>query len=112
MRGDRLRDTRIQRGLSQKDLADRVGVSDQQVYRYENERSDPTAEVLSRLARELEVSMDYLAGLVDQPTAKLREEELSPEERELIAAYRRGDWRLALRLIEASPTSLRDDPSG
>lgn len=90
MRGDRLKQIRESRGFSQKDLADRIGISDQQVYRYENGKSDPTADVLMRIAQELEVSADYLIGLVENPTDHLREDELSPMERRLIQAVRQG----------------------
>lgn len=99
MRADRLKAIREKRQLSQQDLADRVGLSGRQIWRYENGESDPTANVLSRLAKELEVSMDYLAGLVDEPQGHASEEELKPMERKLLAAYRRGDWPELMRVI-------------
>lgn len=65
MRGDRLRSIRDMRGLSQPELGARVGVTGQQIYRYEKAENEPDADILAMLARELEVSADYLLGLVD-----------------------------------------------
>src|SRR6185436_2255331 len=96
MRGDRLRQIREMRDFSQKDLADRIGISDQQVYRYETNRSEPTGDVLMHLSQVLEVSVDWLLGLVEQPTQHVSEADLSPMERKLIQALREG------RIIEAT----------
>lgn len=90
MRADRLRAVREQRHLSQQDLADRIGVHVKQIGRYESGANDPTGDVLKGIAQALEVSTDYLLGLVDEPSAHLREEDLSPMERKLIQAFRRG----------------------
>lgn len=90
MRGDRLREIREARQLSQKDLGDLSGIHQQQIYKYEKGDSDPTADTLTRIAQVLEVSTDYLLGLVDSPNQHLNEEELSPMERKLIQAVRRG----------------------
>ncbi len=91
MHGNRLKDAREAIGLTQKELAERVGMSEQQIYRYESDKSDPTGEALSKLSRVLSVSVDYLLGLVDNPKAQLREEDLSPMERRLIQAVRTGE---------------------
>jgi transcriptional regulator with XRE-family HTH domain len=99
MREDRLRELREARQLTQKELADRIGVSDQQIYRYETGKSDPTAEVLARIAKELEVSADFLLGLVDTPHSHYSDEDLKPDERKLLAAYKRGDWPALMRVI-------------
>lgn len=90
MRGDRLREAREARQLTQIELASMVGVSDQQIYRYETSKSVPTADVLMRIAKTLEVSIDYLVGLVDDPAEHFHEDGLSPMERRLIWAVRNG----------------------
>lgn len=107
MRGDRLRAIREARKLTREDLALRTGVSEKQLYRYENETSDPTADALTRLAVELEVSIDYLVGLVENPTDHLREDELSPMERRLIQAVRQGLITEALKAFAS--LSEKDD---
>ena len=56
----RLAELRKQRGLSQPELADRVGVHVSQVRRYEAGSSQPTLEVLRKMAKALGVSADVL----------------------------------------------------
>ena len=96
---DRIKTTRELRKLSQQDLADRTGISVRQILRYENGDSDPTAAVLSRIARELEVSADYLLGFVDNPTEHVREEDLTPDERELVFAYKNKRYKELILLL-------------
>lgn len=57
---DRLAVLRRERKISQQSLADSVGVHVTQLRRYEAGTSQPTAEVLRNLARELRVSADAL----------------------------------------------------
>ncbi|MBX3084611.1 MAG: helix-turn-helix transcriptional regulator [Anaerolineae bacterium] len=99
MRGERLKAVREARELSQKDLAERIGTTDKQIWRYENGLNVPSSDVLARIAKELEVSADYLIGLVENPTDHLREEDLTPMERLLIQAVRAG------RISEAVKTA-------
>lgn len=106
MRVDRLRQVRELRQLSQKDLGERVGTSDKQIYRYENGTNEPTADILTRIAQALEVSADYLLGMVDSPTDHVREEDLSPMERRLIQAYRKGLIVEALKVLTTAPESV------
>jgi transcriptional regulator with XRE-family HTH domain len=57
---DRLARLRKQRGLTQEALADLVNITKTQVYRYENGSSQPTLEVIKRLAIALSVTTDQL----------------------------------------------------
>lgn len=100
MRGDRLKQVREQRGLSQRELAAVCGIGEKQVWRYENGESNPTSDILEKLVTELQISADYLLGFVDEPQSLLAEEGLSPAERKLIAAVRQG------RVVEAVETSI------
>jgi transcriptional regulator with XRE-family HTH domain len=56
----RLARLRKQRGLTQEALADLVNITKTQVYRYENGSSQPTLEVIKRLAIALSVTTDQL----------------------------------------------------
>jgi transcriptional regulator with XRE-family HTH domain len=96
---------RRKRQLTQDELADRLGFGQSQMNKYENGKSDPTPEVLVRLAKELSVTTDWLLGLVDDPDAFLQEPELSPAERKLLSAFRRGDFKELVQLAaeHASP---------
>ena len=57
---DRLAQLRKQRGLTQEALADLINITKTQVYRYENGSSQPTLEVIKRLAIALSVTTDQL----------------------------------------------------
>lgn len=109
MRGDRLKKRREEQGMSQAELGARLGLEAQAVYRYEKSQSDPASELLGRMAVELDVTADYLLGLVDNPQDRLTEEALSPAERKLITAIRNG------HIVEAMQVTLelgkRDDQS-
>lgn len=104
-RGDRLREMRRKRQLTQDELADRLGFGQSQMNKYENGKSDPTPEVLVRLAKELAVTTDWLLGLVEDPESFLKEQELTPSERKLLSAFRRGDFKeLVMLAAEKSST--------
>ena len=59
----RLRNARRQTGLTQKELAQRIGVSRRQVLRWESGRAVPGPEIAKRLAEELGISPEG----IDQP---------------------------------------------
>ncbi|MBE2196746.1 MAG: helix-turn-helix transcriptional regulator [Anaerolinea sp.] len=100
MRGDRVKELRERLQISQLELAERVGVSAQHIYRIESGRRDnPTAETLIRLSKEFGVSVDYLLGLVDDPHMNLQEADMTPEERNLLSAWRREDMRAILKML-------------
>ncbi len=58
--GDRIKQLRKQKGWIQKELANRVGVSYQQLNKYEGGTNTPPMDKLIGLASALEVSLDYL----------------------------------------------------
>lgn len=107
----RLKDRRIALGLSQLDLEERSGVSQNSISRYESGGSEPTAEGLRRLARALEVSIDWLLGLTDDPTPRyVVPADLSREEMELIGALRRGDAPGVLRVVAEELDKVKASP--
>ena len=67
IQGDRLRDVRQQRGLSQAALGQRVGLDGQYIHKLEHGvLRSMTTTTLERLVHALHVSGDYLLGLSDQ----------------------------------------------
>ncbi|MEA4928413.1 MAG: helix-turn-helix transcriptional regulator [Candidatus Limiplasma sp.] len=58
--GDRLKDARKANGLTQEQLSELAGVARENIGRYETGKSQPTVDVLIRLADALNVSTDYL----------------------------------------------------
>ncbi|WP_236011558.1 helix-turn-helix domain-containing protein [Alicyclobacillus fructus] len=68
---ERLVALRKQFGLTQKQLAGELGLHVRAVQNYEAGRL-PDAEVLIKLAKYFQVSIDYLVGLTDDPTPPRR----------------------------------------
>lgn len=60
--GEKLSEVRKKRGLSQEDLAKLIGTQGPAIGRYERGIAKPTIEVATKLAKALEVSLDYLVG--------------------------------------------------
>lgn len=88
-RGDRLRQLREARRISQDDLAAVLQLGESQVTKWENNRNDPSAEMLVKLAQFFEVTVDYLLGLSDSPLGVITESDLSADEKRLLDAFRR-----------------------
>ncbi len=53
---------RVMCHLTQRDIADRLGISQPSYIRYENGTSEPTLENLVKIAEIFDVSTDYLLG--------------------------------------------------
>lgn len=109
-RGDRLEKLRRLHGFTQEEFAERINASQVQVWRYETGKADPSSEILTRIAQELQVTADYLLGLVNDPGAHLSARDLSPDESRLLDAYRRGDLRGLMRLIADSEQPTTQKP--
>lgn len=63
MFGERVRALRMQRGMTQEELAEKTGVTKRTIINYEQGRSSPRdAAVIQLLAREFGVTADYLLG--------------------------------------------------
>lgn len=103
--GERLRDLRKQRGISQSVVADFLGVNKQTISEYERGRRRPAGEtsleVYEKLADFFNVDLMYLLGQKDvvvrlcgegeDPEGADVQLEVTPEELALVKAYRRLD---------------------
>lgn len=58
--GKRLKKARTEKGLSQSQLGELVGVHYTQIGRYESKDMKPAADILSKLANKLGISPDFL----------------------------------------------------
>ncbi len=63
--GERLLSTRKKMKMSQEELAKKVGVHAPVIGRYERDEVKPSIETAFKIAKALEVSLDYLTGLSD-----------------------------------------------
>ena len=64
--GLRIKQLRTSGGLSQCELAQRIGVAQNTLAQYEAGTSKASIEVIFKLAVELDESADYLLGLLDK----------------------------------------------
>lgn len=109
----RLKQVRTALGLTQEELAQRLGTNVTQVIRWERGRTLPSAETLFQIAQELEISLDWLLGLVDDPEGHLTMKDLTPRQHKLLAALQNNDLpemiRLLLEIYEDGATDATDD---
>ncbi len=63
--GERLKELRTGKGLTQKQLAAVMNVSGNAVHAWESDKQEPSLSALVRLAEYFDVSADYLLGRTD-----------------------------------------------
>ena len=63
--GERLKDLRIEKNLTQKQLANLTDISKSMISSYEIGESEPTMTKLIALSKFFKVTIDYLCGLED-----------------------------------------------
>ncbi|MBT1278919.1 helix-turn-helix transcriptional regulator [Thermoanaerobacter sp. CM-CNRG TB177] len=73
MLGERIRKARLAKGLTQKQLAEMLNITDATVNRYEKGIRKPDPEMLKAIADVLNVSIDYLLGKTDIPNIHIPE---------------------------------------
>jgi transcriptional regulator with XRE-family HTH domain len=100
--GQRLLRLRQARGYSQRELGDRVGVSQRMMTYYEREAEHPPAYLLPRLAETLGVTVDELMGVrpVKEQAAAPRNTRLWRKLRE-VEKLPPGDRKAVLKFVDA-----------
>ncbi len=64
--GQRIKELRIEKNITQPQLAQKIGVSNGIVSQWENNKNEPKATFIKKLAIALKTSSDYLIGLTDE----------------------------------------------
>lgn len=64
---ERIKDLRLERGMTQEAIGKIIGVKRYSVYGYEKGQNFPDVPGLIALAEYFEVSLDYLVGRTDNP---------------------------------------------
>lgn len=86
--GLRIKEKREARGLSQKELAEKIGVTPSAINQYESSAKRPSTEYLTKIALELSTETDYLLGITnkdDEVVVAFRElKNLSDKDRQII----------------------------
>ena len=86
-----LKALRIRKGISQQQLADVIGVSQQSINKYENHMIEPDISTLMALADFFNTSVDYLIGHteIDHIIESVQNYDLNNDEVSLIDGYRK-----------------------
>ena len=78
MAQNRFRQLREEHGLSQIELGNRLGVTQQSVFAWEHGKATPAIQTAIQLSQLYDVSLDYLMGLSDTP--KMQEPVITDDE--------------------------------
>lgn len=108
----RLRELRKNRGLRQKDIAEKIGVSPQSYGYYENGINKPDPEMLIKLADFFQCSTDYLLGREDDfGNITIQTEKPAPlpqDEQKLLDTYRQLDTVNKMRVSSYADIRLEE----
>ncbi len=94
---DRLATLRKEKGLTQQQLAEQVGLHQTQIHRYEGGTSEPSMDALRRLARALAVSVDEL---VFEPSERGADEEFR-QHFEALRTFDEDERKIARALLDS-----------
>ncbi len=73
--GQKLRELRIKKNITQKDLADKLHVSFQTISKWENDTTEPDLATIREISKTLNCSFDYLLNEEDTPIEDNQQEE-------------------------------------
>lgn len=79
---NRIKELRLERGMTQKDLAARLGVVRTTLSNYENEVNQLDPETIRRICSIFDCTADYLLGISSRRSAQLSDEDAA-----LVEAY-------------------------
>lgn len=87
----RIKELRLEKGMSQQELAEIIHVTQQSVFKYEHDMSIPELDVLIACANYFDVSIDYLVNETDNPLKydNYTLDNITSQERRLLDYYRR-----------------------
>src|SRR5689334_10558740 len=99
MRKDRLKELMARKDHNPASLAELIGRSERSIWRILSEGGSTSDETVVLIAQALEVSSDYLLGLSDDPSPHMRIDNMTDDERAVLAAMRRGDDKAAMKIL-------------
>lgn len=88
--GNRIKSLRIQSNITQRELANKIGLTPKMISFYENSERIPPMDIIVKFVSIFNVSADYLLGLSPSPDGKeiIHGEQLTSEEKKLVDTYR------------------------
>ncbi len=99
LRTERIVALRKKYGLRQKDIAEKLGVPQHQISKYENDQVKPPLDRLVLMAQMLGTTTDYLLGATDIPEPQVLEN-LSPHELAVIDMMHNQDEATQRKMAE------------
>ncbi len=86
-----LKKLREEKGVTQKQLADVIAVSQQSINKYENHNIEPDISTLIKMAEFFDTSVDYIIGhsKIRRKIEIIRSYDLNSEESKLVDEYRK-----------------------
>lgn len=103
--GNRISDLREQKGWTQEELAEKLGITRAALSHYEKNRRKPDFETLTTLADLFEVSIDFLVGRIAVP-----DQTLTPRVREFADSLELSDDALLQKFrLTIDGRELTDD---
>ena len=103
----RLRDLREDCDKTQKEIADYLGIIQNQYHRYESGKREIPYHMAIELAKYYKVSLDYIAGLTNEKIG-LTKSALNKNETQLINTFRKLDVFEQGRVIERAESFVED----
>lgn len=106
-----LRKLREEKGVTQKQLADVISVSQQSINKYENHNIEPDIDTLIKMADYFETSVDYIVGhsKIRRKIEIVNSYDLNAEEAKLVEDYRKlsNKQRFSIALILENYTDMQ-----
>ena len=108
MYGERIRELRTEKNLTQKDLAEKLGTTQRTISTYEKEITEPNIKALFLMANLFQVSIDYLLGREDDygNITTGTGEKLTLREEELLSYFRQMPDNIKNAVLETAKIML------
>lgn len=104
--GEKLKEIRKDIGITQKELANKIGVKRTTVAGYETKGKEPSYQTLIKIARALDCSLDYLLGYVEENEEKIKSKNINSD---LENFYNRLSERKDLQLLLKETENLNPE---
>ena len=118
--GERIRALRLDAGMTQEELAQRIGLKKQNISRYENSRVEPNIRTAKRIAEALGVSLEEMAVGITVPETPISSDLeqyssaaiLTEDEQELLAKYQQLTELNKGRVLQQIATLIESQKQG
>ena len=97
---ERIKKLRLEKGMSQQELGDMIGITKVSICGYENGTRTPSLETFDILADILETSTDYLLGRTEKKSLESKQQDISVDDYNIIKEFRNNN-HLYSKMIKA-----------